>query len=410
MQALWPKPERSVPSDTVATGLVLWGSELSPFCLKLSAMLTRSGLAHRWLPEEGGRLENLRAVALIQRAKRSRTVVRHGGADELDEYPAVPFLVDEQRRVHYDSTALAGWIDENRPAPGGPLIPEDPALEFLTRFVDEAFDEFGLYMVHHNRWVLSAGQNDAGDRFAAEFTRLLPSPAGPMISQRITARQTRRLPYLFSVAPDELEQDLPPALLAPTRAGFPPTHALLDHSWHAYLAAMETLLEAQPYIFGDRFTLADASAYGQLSMNLTDAPAARQLEDVAPRTFRWLCDIRDGAHVGDGGDLGLSDALAPLLRCIADTFVPLMQQNELAYDDAVASGETLFNEAAFDEGRALYDGEMSGSSFRSVVKSFQVRTWRDLRAGWNSLGEAERTVVSRSLPDLDTAFEALDAR
>jgi glutathione S-transferase len=394
-------------SRTVAPELDLWGSELSPFALKLSAMLTWAGLPHRWLPGEGGRLENLRAIALIQRAKRAKTVLRHGGADELDEYPAVPFLIDEKRHVHYDSTALAGWIDATRPAPGGSLIPGDPAVEFVARYIDEAFDEFGLYMVHHNRWVLSAGKNDAGNRFAAEFTRLLPPLAGPRISRHIAARQTRRLPYLFSVAPDDLRQELPQALVAPTREGFPPTHGLLDEAWHRYLAAMEQVLQSQPYLLGERFTLADASAYGQLSMNLTDAPAARQMEDLAPRTFRWLCDIRDGAHADATGELRLSPALEPLLRCIGDTFVPLMRHNERGYAEAKASGETLLNEAGFDEGRALYDGEMLGSPFRSVAKSFQVRTWNDLRSRWQALADGDRTEVSRWLPGLDEAFTPL---
>ncbi len=135
---------------------------------------------------------------------------------------------------------------------------------------------------------------------------------------------------------------------------------------------MERVLQSQLYLLGERFTLADASAYGQLSMNLTDAPAARQMEDLAPRTFRWLSDIRDGAHADATGELRLSPALEPLLRCIGDTFVPLMRHNERGYAEAKASGETLFNEDGFDEGRSLYDGEMLGSPFRSVAKSFQV--------------------------------------
>jgi hypothetical protein len=49
--------------------------------------------------------------------------------------------------------------------------------------------------------------------------------------------------------------------------------------------------------------VADASAYGQLSMNLSDATAAAELVERAPRTHAWLCGIRDGAHVGETGSL-----------------------------------------------------------------------------------------------------------
>lgn len=38
----------------------VYGSELSPFTLKLLAMARYKGLPHRFLPEEGGWLDNLR--------------------------------------------------------------------------------------------------------------------------------------------------------------------------------------------------------------------------------------------------------------------------------------------------------------------------------------------------------------
>jgi hypothetical protein len=39
---------------------VLWGVELSPFALKVEAILRFHGLPHRWLPREGGFAESLR--------------------------------------------------------------------------------------------------------------------------------------------------------------------------------------------------------------------------------------------------------------------------------------------------------------------------------------------------------------
>jgi hypothetical protein len=83
-------------------------SELSPFGLKLEAMLEWAAIPYRWLPREGSRLENLVASFKIARAKRKGRVLRYGGRSELDEYPTVPFLITSDRDVHYDSSALAG--------------------------------------------------------------------------------------------------------------------------------------------------------------------------------------------------------------------------------------------------------------------------------------------------------------
>ncbi len=248
----------------------MWAASLSPFALKLEAMLRWARVPFRWLPNEGRRLENLAAAFKVERAKREGSVLRHGGASELDEYPSVPFLIDPEGCVHYDSTALGDWIDDVHPAEGGALVPSDPVQGFLVRLIDEAFDEFGLYMVHHNRWVLDAGNNGAGERLGNEFSRLLP-PGGPaLIARHFPKRQVRRLPYLFSVAPPDFSAALPKGITPPSRAAFPATHELLDAAWHRHLAAMETLLADRPYLIGGCFTLADVAAYGQLGMNLAD--------------------------------------------------------------------------------------------------------------------------------------------
>jgi len=114
----------------------IWGSELSPFALKLRALLDCAGIPYRWLPAEGGRLENLRALRRVAGAKRTRTAIRYPAMSELDEYPLVPFLIEEGGEVYYDSSALARWIDDRYAPASGPLFPEEPAQAFLARLID----------------------------------------------------------------------------------------------------------------------------------------------------------------------------------------------------------------------------------------------------------------------------------
>ena len=378
----------------------IWGSELSPFALKLCALCDFAGIPYAWLPADGSRLRNYRALLMINRAKRRRTAIRYPQLSDLDEYPMVPFLIEEGRRIYYDSSALARWIDDCRPPPAGRLFPEEPGLAFVAQLIDEAFDEFGLYMVHHKRWVLSAASNDAGERLAREFARVILPGMGAAFAKNFARRQVRRLPYLFIVAPAGFSiPGLTGDLVPPSRAEFPETHGLLDEAWESHLAGMEAVLTSQPFLLGERFTVADAAAYGQLGMNLADPAAAELMRERAPVTQQWLCRIRDGEALESTGALQLSDALRPLLGIIAATFVPLMQQNARAYQLARERGESLFNESAFDRGRACYDGELLGRPFRSVVKSFQVRVWRELCDAWEALPEDDRVRVSRILPD-----------
>ncbi len=379
-----------------ASQYIVWGPELSPFLLKLEALLKYQGLPFRRLPRDGSRLENVRTYSAIEIATRRRAALRYPRTTDLDEYPLVPYLITPDRTVLYDTTALAHWMDDF-PNPTSPaLIPSDPATRFVVNLIDEAFDELGLYLVHHNRWKLAASNNDdPGRRVAQEYRRLLPPGTPRLFGPWFNKRQVRRLPYLFSVAPAGYsEPGLAASITPPSRDGFPPTHELLEGIWFDCLAACETILTAQPYLLGNRFCLADASVYGQLSMNLTDTAAADALRQAAPRTFEWLVDIRDGKHAGTTGDIVIGPQLSPLLEVVGQTFVPLMQQNAAAYEAARQNGVTHFNEEAFNAGQALYVGTLRGHPFRSVAKSFQVRVWRELQSQWANLdSDAQKNVI-----------------
>jgi len=84
-------------------------------------------------------------------------------------------------------------------------------------------------------------------------------------------------------------------------------------------------------------------------------------------------------------------------------------QNEDAFEQARAAGETLFNEAAFECDRALYDGQLLERPFRAVVKTFQVRVWRELKASWWALAAQDRDALqSEFLPGATAVFGGQD--
>ena len=273
-------------------------------------------------------------------------------------------------------------------------------------------DEFGLYLVHHMRWVTSATTNNAGARLAREFKHILPMGARWLVAKQFSERQVYRLPYLFSVAPEGCRWRVKEGLQPPSIDYWPETHNLLDNAWKMYLSAMESLLAKQPYVLGSQFTIADASIYGQLSMNLKDPSAASLLKKTAPVTYDWLCGIRGGQHVLgnaiDGEMTMTSDtsmkpetivALKPLLDIIMQTYSSLMVQNSSAYDAYKKGGQNVFNEKAFEQRKALYDGELMGRPFRSVVKTFQVRVWRDICDTWGALRIEERDALKLFVTD-----------
>jgi glutathione S-transferase len=373
------------------TNFVLWGVTASPYLLKMQSLIDFAQYPRELWPQQGGYFRALLMLRRLQAAKARGEVRRFPRMNkELDEYPSVPFYSLDGHTFYYDSSSLAQHLDSLCKNDQLPLVPADPEMAFLCHLVDEAFDEFGLYMVHHMRWVGSARTTEMGHRTAAEMGLFSLLPLKHILARSLYRRQSQRCPYLFSVSPEGYDAGVSPGRTPPSMQGFPATHELLESAWKKHLAAMEEILHAQPYILGERFTLADASAYGQLGMNLVDPEAAGLIKQLAPAVYSWLCAIRDGEHRGSQGALRMSSSIRPLLDIIGSTFAPLMVQNEAAYDKASASGETLFNEAAFDQGRALYDGELMGQPFRAVAKTFQVKVWRDLKAHWAALEPSTR--------------------
>lgn len=393
-----------VRSGVLKNQWILFGSALSPFHLKVAAILRFKGIPYRDFPSQGGFFNNLQVSARAKLLKVRLLRLTYPKFTELDEFPLVPFLFGPNGENLYDSSAIAVWLDQSVGLCKGDVVKcSNDKINFLIQLVDEYFDEFGLYMVHHARWKISAKDNDAGLRLSNEMS-IFVGPFKPLIAKFFSARQVRRCPYLFSVAPEGFWVDgLPSERQLPSRKGFPATHELLEESYLNIINSLESVLATRPYLFGQRFTLADASLYGQLGMNLTDPTAATWIKDNAPSVYRWLNTI----HKGDfsehdcKSELLFDECLQPLFSEISRVFYPLMKQNEEAYEQHKRAGEVLFNEDAFWKGKSLYSGNVDGHPFTAVVKTFQVKTWRKLKTLWGELDKTEQSELVTVFPNVD---------
>jgi len=381
---------------------ILSGSELSPFHLKVAAILKAKNIPFRDFPSQGSTFENLKIQLRLKLLKAGILKLTYPEFTEYDEFPLVPFLFGPEGENLYDSSAIATWLDLHTQTDSIVKIGEDKKLHFLVQLIDEYFDEFGLYMVHHSRWKTSALDNTAGRRLANEMP-VLVAPFRTLINNFFSHRQIRRLPYLFSIAPkDYAVEGLSAKKQPPSHNDFPATHDLLEQSYLNILNALEPIFKNRPYLFGERFTVADASLYGQLGMNLTDPSAAKWIEAIAPNVFAWLRRIHTGDFSANkpDGDVIADDLLKPLFQEIIRIFYPLMKQNEAAYEQHKKSGETQFNEAAFWREKSLYRGELDGQPFASIAKSFQVKTWRQIKHSWNQLRIKDQANLTKLVPGI----------
>jgi hypothetical protein len=178
---------------------------------------------------------------------------------------------------------------------------------------------------------------------------------------------------------------------------------LLEDSFDRILQAIEPIFSHRSSLLGDGFTLADASLYGQLGMNLADSEIAHQLEVKAPATHAWLSQIHSGnLPDGEPKPASIPADLKPLLTEIARVYFPLMQQNETAYQRISGNAKAQFNERAFWKNQSLYQGELDGHPYKAVVKTFQVASWRVVCETWRGLNPEQRQAVLELLPSGST--------
>ncbi len=365
---------------------ILQSSLLSPFSMKARLLCRAFEVPTRYTPESGGVLDAARIELSMQGAKRGWGRSLHRSPSDLEEFPLVPWLFPPTGGFLCDSTEIGLYLERTIDTGDRTLTPTDPATAYVVRLIEEAVDEVGLYALHHMRWVVSARTNGAMAALTDEIAGSLGRVPARLFTSQFGPRQVRRLAYLFSVAPegDARFGDLPKAMRPPSRPGFPPTHALIEAMWERLIDAVdEALGEDRAFLFGAGLTLADASIIGNLGSTLRlDPEAAQRLEDRAPRTARWVREHLDGP-LQLSATHEASSVHRSLVAWAEDCFLPLMRQNAAAH--AGRTDEKLRNERAFDAGRSLFDGELIGHPYRTVVKDFQVKTYREVCALHESL-------------------------
>lgn len=378
----------------------LLGSVLSPFAAKTRFGCEVARLPLRVLPDEGTRLEALAAWSRRTAMTRGVLAPSEGPLDPLSELPLVPYLFGPRGERWVDSTAILRRLDAEEVVP---LLPARAPARFACSLLDELFDEVGLYLLHHQRWVRSARSNRAAEIVAHEFRALVPRPVRDRVAAGFAARQVRRLPYLFSVADagDRSWSDLPAERRPPSRAGFPPTHALLDRLFERMLDGLERVLRTRAFLFGEAPSLADCAGAGIVASHLVcDPETAAAIRVRAPATAAWAERFLERRAGGERAPLDREDGLEPLLELAGDVLVPLLRANERAYLAHGGGDRTRHNERAFERGSSLYSLELAGTPVRHVVKTFQVRVWRELCAELGRLDARDRAEVIERVPAL----------
>jgi glutathione S-transferase len=271
-----------------------------------------------------------------------------------------------------DSSPLIRRFEKEFPSRN--VVPSDPVVEFIDYLLEDYADEWLTKAMFHYRWHYKPDI----ERAAAILPRwrAITAPeadlqaAGEMFADRQISR-------LYVVGSNET------------------TAPVIEASYARFLAAMNAVLEEQPFLMGKRPGGSDFGVYGQLTQlaHFDPTPMEETLR-LAPRVFAWVSIVDDlsGHMPSDDGWIrrdAIPQSLRNLLAEVGRVYVPAL----------------LANAKALASGAEMVETEIDGKPWVQQPFSYQAKCLTWLREKHDALAPEDRKVVDTLLAG--TGCEAL---
>ena len=264
----------------------IFGSEMSPYSLKVRSYFRYKDIPHQWL-------------------------LRGSNSEEYQKYarlPIVPTVVTPNGEGLQDSTPIIEMLEAQVPSPS--VHPKGPTLKFLSQLIEEFADEWANKWMFHYRWKRKVDQVSAAERIVADgFFGGSNSDKRDMIDQ-VQARMEHRLGVVGS---NET------------------TSAFIEKTFKEGVSLIEAHLQTRSYLFGERPSLADFGLSAQIYEAWTDPTAGRILKESAPSTCEWHQRMLDPKNRGEFEEwASLSETLKPFLKGVVRLFLVWSDANARA--------------------------------------------------------------------------------
>ena len=273
----------------------IFGSEMSPYSVKVRSYFRFKGIPHRWIP---------------------RTAENEAEYKRFAKLPIVPTVATPQDEGLQDSTPIIEALEATFPQPS--VHPDDPELAFLSALLEEFGDEWGNKLMFHHRWWAPVDQEASAQTLARLSLPRGDAEAVAARTQMIRERMTGRGHFVGS-------SDA--------------TASLITDYWFELLDLLEPHLAGRKHLFGGRPAFGDFGLSAQLYEASVDPTCGAGIRARGPAVLDWchrMLEPRDDGPFEDWESL--RPTLAPVLAYVGRYFLPWSQANA----QALAGGEAEF--------------------------------------------------------------------
>ena len=274
----------------------IYGSELSPYSVKVRSFFRYKKLDHEWIP---------------------RSPAMRAEFQKYAKLPLVPLVVTPEGEGIQDSTPILERFEASHPEPS--VTPADPALAFVSALLEEYGDEWGNKWMFHYRWRYQPDVWSTAERIAQQMMGAKGTLAVAQARAAVAERMMGRLRFVGSN--DE-------------------TEPLIEASFAKALGLIDAHLASRPYLLGGRPAMADFGLWGQLYEAATDPTPGAIMRASAPNVMAWIQRMLSPRAEGDFEALAaLEPTLKPLLsQEVGALFLPWSAANAAA----IARGDKSF--------------------------------------------------------------------
>lgn len=307
----------------------IFGSEMSPYSVKVRSYFRFKGLPHEWVPRRTENDEDYKRYARL---------------------PIVPTVATPSGEGLQDSTPIMETIEAQHPQPS--IHPDDPALAFLSALIEEFGDEWGNKLMFHHRWWAEVDQQASAQTLAR-----LSAPNGSAEevaarTQFILQRMTGRGHFVGSSAE---------------------TAPLITAYYFELLDLLEPHLQARPYLFGARPSFGDFGLAAQLYECSVDPTCGAGIRARGPAVLDWCHRMLEPRNDGPYETWeSLSPTLAPILAYVGRYFLPW----------------TTANAKALAEGAETYSVDLPGGTYVQGPQKYHARSLAALKARYAAAADA----------------------
>ncbi len=297
----------------------IFGSELSPYSVKVRSYFRLKGLPHEWIP---------------------RSPAVQGEFQKYAKLPLVPLVVTPEGEGIQDSTPIIERFEATAPA----LATGDAALDFVSALLEEYGDEWGNKWMFHYRWRYQPDVWATAERIARQMAEAQGTLAVAQARAAVAERMTGRLGFVGSNAVTE------------------PT---IEASFKRALALLEAHLQARPYLMGGRPAMADFGLWGQLYEAATDPTPGAIMRSSSPKVMAWVQRMLEPRNEGPFETwAALAPTLTPLLQEeVATLFLPW----------------STANAAAIARGDKSFEMVLGGAAWKQEPQKYHARSLAEIR-------------------------------